>query len=335
MGDGPFQQYIVKRHVFPNKHLSYVVAASHHLKTNFTLHNQNDTINKGATLEQRVLVDYQVNGESPAQHALYTFQDILDSYHNITNGDGLLNIRGEIGERIARRVMKHFLEQHSSDGHIGDLLKDEHFKTHPEQQYVLANNERYILKVDRYPTLRLLEKINKKGAGIDVYRDRAEIDGLFDYRYKDKQHIIVLESKLGTINADPIHIKNDLFTPLKELFPKAQFWYVLFTSPEYMFLEQKKHLRQLKMRPRKIHKKLAKQKINTMFFTFNETDKDFANMMDHLLVHYKVATNMDVSLGARVLLRDNHIYIFDRGQKPWLSLKKEADGRYALCDDYE
>ena len=56
-----------------------------------------------------------------------------------------------------------------------------------------------------------------------AYDNIKELDGFFDYRYLGKRNILVLESKLERLNINPERLVENLFEPLKELFPKSSF----------------------------------------------------------------------------------------------------------------
>ena len=95
-----------------------------------------------------------------------------------------------------------------------------------------------------------------------------------------KRHIVILESKSGKIDIEPKKLFGKLFKPLRQLFPGAQFTYVLFAEADYLFDKKYRSYRMLGKIPKQIFKELAKHKIPTLFFNFTETESNFGGMCD-------------------------------------------------------
>jgi hypothetical protein len=200
------------------------VKRNHGLKGTYFLHNPRDEINEGRQLQERVIVEYRIRNNS---YNLYTVGDFFRaSYALDPRADG--NIMGDIAERIARRITKYWLKHFSPAGYTGGIF-DARFNPAKRNDFIIAHSDRYVLKIQKYPNLVILDKT---GRGKFGYENIKELDGLFDYRYGRQRHILVLESKLDKINVDCDDLINNLFMPLRQLIPEARFSYVLFSSQE-------------------------------------------------------------------------------------------------------
>ena len=85
-----------------------------------------------------------------------------------------------------------------------------------------------------------------------------------------------LESKIDKLTIDVDELIGNLFTPLRNLFPAAEFSYILFTDKNSIY--QKKYFskrRQIKHFPLKLYERLKRENISTLFFGFNESRDDF------------------------------------------------------------
>jgi hypothetical protein len=294
------------------------VKRNHGVHTSYVLHNEFDDINIGKSPLERVLIEYQVNGlRTPISHDLYTFGNLFRSRHDV-NGAGKVNITGELAERVARRVTKYFLQHYSDDGKIGELFRSD-FSKRKHDEYIVANTDEYILKIINYPNMVLLRKT---GTGKFGYEPIAELDGLFDYRHRGRQNIMVLESKLNIIDSKPEKLVTQLFSPLRKLFPKADMWYVLFAGRDNIY-KGPARWHQLNDKPQLIYRRLKEEGVQSLYFTFPESRADFDRMTHHIATQYRLANNMHVTLHDRTILSDNEIIIHDGGQRPIMWLQKD------------
>ena len=122
------------------RYKKHLLETNHGITSSYTLRDLSQA--KDITLESTV-IDYQINGNT---YPLCTVADLFTtSYHVMNASEG--NIRGMLGERIARRMTKRFLQNYSDHGRIGGLFRKE-FKA---EQYVIANTDKHILKIIDYP----------------------------------------------------------------------------------------------------------------------------------------------------------------------------------------
>ncbi len=293
------------------------VKRNHGVKGMYELHNPRDEINDGRQFLDRVLVEYRIGNNS---YSLYTVGDLFQAAYALDpKADG--NIRGDVAERIARRVTKYWLKHFSRHGYTGGIF-DKRFNPSERNDFIVAHSDRYILKIQKYPNLAILDKTGKGNYG---YENIKELDGLFDYRCGKARHVLVLESKLEKINVDCDDLVNNLFNPLRQLLPAATFTYVLFSGRESIYMKKGfERLRQLKQLPQKIYEALNAQNIGTLFFTFNETHADFDHIRSHLITQYRSVTHLGFELHGRMRLSANEITLFDGGQTPHMKLVRDT-----------
>ena len=288
----------------------------HGVKGTCRLHNPNDEINDSRRDLDKVLLEYRINGNS---YDLFTVRDLFDAEYSFDVG-GWGNITGDIAERIARRITKYWLKHFSIHGKTGGIF-DRRFNPKERDDFIIANTQQYILKIRKYPNIVILEKTGKGKYG---YENVKELDGLFDYRYFLQRHIIVLESKLEKLAIDCDNLLENLFTPLRDLFPKAHFSYVLFTDRNSIYQKRQfERRRQIKQLPLKVYRRLKSEGIATLFFSFNETREDFEHMKDHLVTQYRSLHKLGVMLKGRTVITDKELMIFDGGETPHIKLVKD------------
>lgn len=295
----------------------YSAKRNHGVAGTYKLHNLNDAINDNRPLTDKILVEYCINGYS---YALVTVGSILSSTYTFdTAAEG--NILGEIGELIARRITKHFLKHCNKRGKTGGIF-DKRFDPQHRDDFIIAHTDEYILKILKYPNLLILKKSGKGHYG---YESIKELDGFFDYRYAGKRHILVLESKLDRLNVNCSDLITNLFRPLRQLFPDAQFRYILFSDRNAIFVRSTfDRWRQIKQMPVTIHRTLEKEGIGTLFFTFNENHGDFDKIKDFLILQFRALRNLSLTLQGKTLITDKEITIFDGGETPHIKLVKNA-----------
>jgi hypothetical protein len=166
--------------------------------------------------------------------------------------------------------------------------------------------------------------LKKSGRGKFGYENIKELDGLFDYRYFLRRHILVLESKIDKLTIDVDDLIGNLFAPLRKLFPAAEFSYILFTDKNSIY--QKKYFskrRQIKRFPFKLYDRLKREGISTLFFSFNESRADFERMKDHLITQYRTIHKLGVAIQGKTTVTDKEITVFDGGETPHLKLVKD------------
>ncbi|MBD3390574.1 MAG: hypothetical protein GF418_01020 [Chitinivibrionales bacterium] len=292
------------------------VKRNHGIKSSYRLHNPRDELNEGRQFLDRAIVEYRIGYNS---YSLYTIGDFFEAGYALDpKADG--NIRGDVAERIARRITKYWLRHFSRSGYPGGVF-DKRFNPTERNDYIVAHAGRYILKIQKYPNLVILDNTGKGKYG---YESIKELDGLFDYRCGKQRHVLVLESKLERINVDCDDLIHNLFTPLRQLLPAATFTYVLFSDRESIYVKKGfERLRQLKHLPHKIYTTLKSQGIGVLFFTFNETAADFERIKNHLITQYRATTHLGIELHGRMRLSDKEITLFDGGETPHLKLVKD------------
>ena len=295
----------------------YSIKRNHGVSGVFRLHNLNDEINDNRPFSEKIIVEYYVNGSS---YILFTVADLLNStYPFDRQSEG--NILGEIGERIARRVTKYFLKHLSKRGRTGGIF-DQRFDPQHREDFIVANTEKYVLKIQQYPNLIILRRT---GRGKYGYENIKELDGFFDYRYSGRRHIIVLESKLEKININCRDLTGNLFTPLKKLFPEANFHYILFTDRHSIYVRNNyERWRQIKQLPVAISETLAVSGIGSLFFTFNESREDFEKIKNFLILQYRAVRKQTLTLYGRSIISEKELVIFDGGETPHIKLVKDA-----------
>jgi hypothetical protein len=324
MGQSPFSEYIpVRWQPYEGGEPVYSVKRNHGVKGVFKLHNVNDAINDGRPPYSKVLLEYCVGKRG---YPVVTVADMLGSpYPWDASAQG--NILGEVAERIARRVTKCFLKHWSKQGKMGGLF-GRGFDPKSSDDYIVAHTGEYVLKIKRYPNLIILRQTGETGEGARGkfgYENIKELDGFFDYRYAGRRHIVVLESKLERINVNCDDLVNNLFGPLKELFPGAAFSYVLFTDRRSILVRgARESLRKLKPLPIRIYEELAPHGIDALFFTFNESRDDFERIKDFLITQYRSIRNLGVTLYGKTVVTAKELIVFDGGETPHIKLVKDA-----------
>jgi hypothetical protein len=301
----------------------YSVKRSHGVRGAFKLHNVNDAINDNRPSLDKILLEYRIGGCS---YPVVTVSDMLNSpYPWDAAAQG--NILGEVAERIARRITKYFLKHWSKRGKMGGVF-DVGFDPKNRDGYIVAHTEEYVLKIQRYPNLIILRQTGQTGEAVHGkfgYENIKELDGFFDYRCGGRRHILVLESKLEKINVNCDDLVNNLFAPLKELFPEAAFSYVLFTDKRSVLSRgEYENLRRLRALPVKIYEELKPRGVDALFFTFNESRDDFERIKDFLITQYRSICNLGVTLQGKTVITDKELTVFDGGETPHIKLVKDA-----------
>ncbi len=317
LSEAPFQEfYPVKWHPSSLKEEIYSVKRNHGVRGTFKLHNLNDAINDYRPDSEKVLLEYCIKDCS---YPIVTVADMLSSpypWDSVAEG----NILGEITERIARRVIKYFLKHLSKNGRTGGIF-DRRFDPQHRDDFIVAHTDQFVLKIQQYPNLIILKQT---GRGKYGYENIKELDGFFDYRYRGKRHILVLESKLEKVNVNCDDLVSNLFLPLRQIFPEAAFSYILFTDKNSIFVRGTRcSLRQLKALPVKIHERLQSEGVDSIFFTFNESRDDFERMKDFLITQYRIIRKLGVTLYGKTMISEKELVVFDGGETPHIKLVKD------------
>jgi hypothetical protein len=294
----------------------YSVKRNHGIVGQYRLHNPHDQINEGRKLLDKVIIEYRIGHN---RYDLFTINDFFEATHAIDHrAEG--NIMGALAECIARRVTKYFLKHFSREGRTGGIF-DKSFNPKERNNFIIAHTDEYILKIERYPNLVILKRTGKGKYG---YENVKELDGLFDYRYNGRRHIIVLESKIDKISVNAADLYSSLFAPLRQLFPEADFSYTLFSDAESIFVKKDiSRLRRLKQMPISIYEALKREGVGVLFFTFNETYNDFEKMKEHLIAQYRSIAHLGIVLHGKMVLSDREIILFDGGETPHIKLAKD------------
>jgi len=294
----------------------YSIRRNHGVCGSYKLHNLNDFINDDKPLYEKVLVEYIIND---CHYPIFTVGNLLNQTYPIDFiGEG--SILGDVAERISRRITKYFLQHWDKRGKTGGIF-DQWFDPQNSDDFIVAHTTDYILKIQRYPNLIILKRSKKGKFG---YENIKELDGFFDYRFMSKRHILVLESKLGKINVDCDDLMDNLFTPLKALFPQAQFHYLLFTDKYSVYSRSgANRYRQVKSVPVSIYERLKKEDIGTLFFTFNENRDDFEKIKNFLIVQYRAIKKMSFTIIGKSIISEKEVMIFDGGETPHIKLIKD------------
>lgn len=305
-----------KRH---NTHKTvYSTRKDHGIAGRYTLHNLNDAINEDLPDLEKVLIGYSTG---KITRPLVTVHDILDTpyeFNECSSG----NIRGMLAERVARRVTRRFLQR--QDGRTGGIFASD-FNPEKRESYIVANTENLILRIKNYPNMIILRKT---GEGHYGYQEIKEIDGLFDYRQGRRRHIVVLESKVEGININRDLLVNNLFAPLRELFPETGLSYILFAQKNQLYNKTDMKIRRLKQTPVALYEQLKANGVSTLFFSFNEDENDFQRMATHLLDQKKIMDRKPVAFQGRIRLSQNSLLVFNGGENPLFKLARDpADPR--------
>ncbi len=295
----------------------YSLTKSHGLKTRVHLHNVSSPFNEGRGELESALITYEIEGR---HYDIYSMADMVNASYSFDE-EGISNMKGDLAERVARRVMKRFLQRFDSHrGRLGGLFNKQFDPKHKEN-YVVAHCGEFILKIGRYPNMILLRKT---GHGDWGYQHVTDLDGLFDYRYMSKRHMIIMESKTGKIDLHPEALYETLFVPLKRLFPEATFTYVLFGNRRTLLDDRNPEYRLLLETPIRLYKALAKHRVPCFFFEFSESDDDFLAMCRHLITSYRTYHHEMVSFQGKVSISDSQIVIFNPGSKtPYIQMEKD------------
>lgn len=297
--------------------LIYSIRRNHGIQGTYKLHNLNDAINEDKSTSEKVVIEYLIND---CRYPIFTVNDLLTQPYPIDiNGEG--NIIGDIAERISRRVVKYFLQHWIKYGKTGGIF-DKRFNLRNRDDFIVAHTDHYILKIHRYPNLVILKH---SGRGKYGYENIKELDGFFDYRFMNNRHILVLESKIERVNVDCDDLINNLFKPLRHLFPEASFHYILFTDKHSIYNRNNyERFRQLKEMPVKIYERLKSEGIGTLFFTFNENREDFEKIKNFLIVQYRAIKKMTFTIIGKTIISEKELMVFDGGETPHIKLIKDV-----------
>ncbi len=308
--------WVPSKNISDSENQIYSIRRNHGISGSYKLHNLNDSINDEKSLYEKVLVEYIIND---CHYPIFTVGNLLNQTYPIdSKGEG--NILGDIAERISRRITKYFLQHWDKRGKTGGVF-DQRFDPQNRDDFIVAHTSEYILKIQRYPNLIILKRSRKGKFG---YENIKELDGFFDYRFMSKRHILVLESKLEKINVDCDDLVNNLFTPLKALFPEAQFHYILFTDKYSVYSKSGiSRFRQIKSVPISIYERLKKEDIGSLFFTFNENRDDFEKIKNFLIVQYRAIKKMSFTIIGKSVISEKELMIFDGGETPHIKLIKD------------
>ena len=294
------------------------VRREHGVPGQYFLHNLNDEINDSRSGYDKILVEYRIKDIS---YPVYTVSDLFGLDRSFDK-ESAGNIMGDVAERIARRITKYFLKHLHRYGKTGGIFNKQ-FSSGQRDDFIISHNSDYILKIRKYPNLIILKKSVRAKSG---YENIKELDGFFDYRYQGQRHIIVLESKLEGLSIDCDDLVQNLFTPLRSLFPDARFSYVLFTN-KYSLYQRKTYdrWRELKVFPIQVYYRLRSEGIGSLFFSFNESRDDFERITDHLITQYRAINRKGVTIYGKTIVTEKELSVFDGGETPHIKLIRDAE----------
>ena len=301
----------------------YSVTRTHGLRPKVHFHNLADPYNAEREEGARTLLTYEINGR---HYNLYTLLDMERATYSFDES-GISNLRGDLAERVARRMVKRFLQRFEGGyGRLGGLFS-KRFNPKEREGFVVAHNQDYVLKIGSYPNMILLKQT---GSGKWGYQHITDLDGLFDYRYTKTQRVLlILESKIGKIDISASDLYERLFEPLQSLFPNTQLAYVLFADRNQIFDKRFPEYRILQDGPQRIYEALRKRSIPTLFFEFAEDQQIFDTMCRHCVNAYRSYTNEVVTIHGTTTISEHRINIFGPGAKePYMVLEKDPKGQY-------
>ncbi|MCF7866587.1 hypothetical protein K9L67_03495 [Candidatus Woesearchaeota archaeon] len=303
----------------------FCLKRNHGVSSNYVLHNIDDVFNENNSFKDISLIEYRIGDLS---YNLFSIDDFNILPYEVS-WDTSTNIMGEIRERISRRITKYFLRHFDRDfGKPGGLFNKK-FNKDNKDNFNVNHSDNYILKIKNYPNMVILKQ---GGEGLSGYVPIKELDGLFDYRYKGEKTLIVMESKFQTLNlksntkSKSVKLIDDLFVPLKELFPDRSFYFLLFADKNAIIKRNSKY-NEIKKEPLRIYDFLKKESVDTLFFTFNEKEADYFNMCSHIINQYNFLNKKKMNFNGRVAYSPVNLDVFYNGSKnPLISLKKIGNG---------
>lgn len=315
-----FSSYLPHRWLlYENEPPVYSVPLSHGLKVKIRLNHSSDKVNIDRPIEEHTLISYEVNGR---RYDLFNYHDLELATYSLDES-GVTNMIGDLAERIARRLMKRFLQvTHRGVGKLGGLF-DKRFNPKKRKDFIVASSRNYVLKIGRYPNMILLKHTGEGNWG---YQHVTDLDGLFDYRIGRTRHLILLESKSGKIDQNPEKLYAKTFEPMQQLFPDTQFSYVLFASQQHLFSSRNPEYRILQKTPERIYESLLSHGIPSMFFCFHETERDFHEMAWHLIRSYRSYHALNFKVVGETEISPEAIRVFQKGSvSPYLVLRKDPE----------
>lgn len=303
----------------------YSVTHSPGLKPRVHYHHLSDPFNAEREGEERALITYELHGR---HYDLFNMHD-LHTAHYAFDDVGLSNLRGDLAERVARRMMKRFLQRFDKgSGRLGGLFSKA-FDPKKREGFVVSHSQDYVLKIGSYPNMILLKKT---GTGKWGYQHITDLDGLFDYRYsKTKRVMLLLESKVGKIDVSAGDLYERVFVPLKTLFPDASFTYVLFADRGHLFDKRYPEYRILQDAPTRIYEALRDCGVPSLFFEFAEEPNIFDTMCRHLVNTSRTLKKQSVTIAGTTTVSEDTISIFGPGaREPYMVLEKDRNGSYRV-----
>ncbi|PIE02226.1 MAG: hypothetical protein CSA81_08290 [Acidobacteria bacterium] len=295
----------------------FSLSRTHGLKVKIRLNHSSDKVNQNRDIQDHTLISYEVNER---RYDLFTYKDLGHASYALDD-TGVTNMIGDLAERIARRLMKRFLQvSHRKIGKLGGLF-DKRFNPKMRSNFIVASSQSYVLKIGRYPNMLLLKKT---GQGHWGFQHITDLDGLFDYRVGKERHLIILESKSGKIDQNPDLLYQKTFAPMRELFPEAHFSYVLFATRPYLFSSKYPEYRILKKTPERIYRSLLNHGIPSMFFHFREKERDFHEMARHLIQSYRSYHAQTFKVSGETEITPSQVRVFQKGSaSPFLELTRD------------
>ena len=279
-----------------------VLKRNHGINGNFSLHNLNSELNQKRPALERIIIEYQINGNS---YPIYTAQDLLTSNYLSEDNNAVEGLIGELAERLAWRLTKTFLKK-SDNGDLGSMFTDG-FHSANRDNYIVASSENHVLKIKKYPNMILLRKT---GRGKFGYERKKELDGLFDYRTMGGRILVVMEAKSGEMKLDHAQLTKELFEPLRELFPNTGLAYLLFAPEDTIHVKKKiRGVKKLRSRAINLYEELRKVDVGTIFFKFKETKEDFVKLTNHVVKSYRKLNGMSLTLSCKVFVSKQRIKI--------------------------
>jgi hypothetical protein len=246
------------------------------------------------------------------------FQELIDpSINPAEDYTCRSNVAGLLAERMAWTSTYAWLEKLSENGHI---IRQEY-----EEEHLLANSDRYILKVKNSPNAILLRKSSRNPT---EYNQIKELDGFFLYQQGKEQYVIVEETKIQGLNIGLDILVQNLFDPLKEIFPDSRLIYVVYSNQDSIYVgglsaeKRRRHSNKINKEPERIYKELLKNGIGTIFFTHQENTLSFNEMTAHVLKHADLIREKAIDLRATYSSEQIKIWL---GNTPIVILRKDRE----------
>jgi len=299
---GAFSDYAPRRYSCPGI-TGYLIGESYHLTRwqgfvpEFNCYPLNDLIEGRKSTGKDTVIEYVVEfGDVKIRMPVFTVGDFwkINGFHSSDEkgkqGWEKSDIQKILTEKIAWTTVYNWLTTVMRDGR---LVENRYKETH-----VFANSEKYVLKVRDSPNMVLLDK-GKKGS--TDYNPLKEIDGLFLYDKDNISHVIVQETKSNGFSVGLDDLVENLFNPLKDIFPNSKIIYLLFNNMDSIYVgrdskERKETFNKIRNEPTRIFKRLLEEGVGTIYFGYRFPFTRFNEFNIFLKKQQAILNNGEVDL---------------------------------------